>query len=258
MTYRRLSIAALAGACLASTAWAGAPEPCVLTHNPADVPGAIVDFGALPASVAAFFDGTRIGLGVESALEYEFMGERIGMGYRAAGADEIANTYFPGVATTLRFRFDKPVPAAGVFIRGVHTAGINPAFSVNFAAYNEQGTAYSTPVTLPEPARGSIGGPLFIGIVAGPGSLGITEIEFAPESIGGIACADLRPGGPAISAPSCPGDTNGDLVVDFLDLNAVLSDFGQTASGLAGDVDDDGDCDFTDLNIVLGAFGTTC
>lgn len=238
-------------------AMAGAPAPYTLTFNPADVPGAIVDFGALPASVTAFYDGTRIGATVESAREYNFMGSPIAMGYRQAGSDEITNTYFPGVATALVFRFDKPVPAAGVFIRGVHTAGINPAFSVNFAAYNEHGTAYSTPVTLPEPEQGG-GAPLFIGIVAGPGSLGITEIEFAPESIGGIASADLRPGGPAIGAPSCPGDTNGDLVVDFLDLNAVLSDFGQTAPGLAGDVDDDGDCDFVDLNIVLGAFGTTC
>lgn len=56
----------------------------------------------------------------------------------------------------------------------------------------------------------------------------------------------------------CSGDTNGDRVVDFLDLNNVLSDFGVTAPGLAGDVNHDGVCDFIDLNIVLGAFGTSC
>lgn len=60
--------------------------------------------------------------------------------------------------------------------------------------------------------------------------------------------------------PVCVGDANGDNVVDFLDLNIVLSDFGLTGApgALMGDVDDDGDCDFVDLNIVLSAFGTSC
>lgn len=256
MNHHRRAVACLATALCASTATAGVPEPYTLTHDPAEVPGAIVDFGALPPSVTAFFDGTRIGQSVESALEYNFMGKVIGMGYRQAGADEITNTYFPGVATALYFRFDKPVPAAGVFIRGVHTAGINPAFGVNFAAYNEQGTAYSTPVLLPDPEQDGGAGTLFIGIVAGPGSLGITEIEFAPLSIGGIACADLRPGGPAVGA--CIGDANGDGVVDFADLNIVLTDYGLAQPGLQGDLDGDGDCDFEDLNLVLSAYGTAC
>ncbi len=59
-------------------------------------------------------------------------------------------------------------------------------------------------------------------------------------------------------SPPCSGDANGDLLVDFLDLNHVLSDFGAVAPGLVGDVDFDGDCDFTDLNTVLSSFGTTC
>ncbi len=50
------------------------------------------------------------------------------------------------------------------------------------------------------------------------------------------------------------GDTNGDGVVDFEDLNNVLSTFNQTGQGLIGDVDDDGDVDFADLNIVLGSY----
>lgn len=58
----------------------------------------------------------------------------------------------------------------------------------------------------------------------------------------------------------CPGDANGDRVVDFLDLNIVLGQFGQSGApgALEGDVNDDGVCDFIDLNIVLGAFGATC
>lgn len=64
---------------------------------------------------------------------------------------------------------------------------------------------------------------------------------------------------PPLPAP-CPGDANGDRVVDFLDLNIVLSDFGMSGApgALQGDLDDDGDCDFVDLNIVLSAFGAAC
>ncbi len=58
--------------------------------------------------------------------------------------------------------------------------------------------------------------------------------------------------------PECPGDTNGDNIVNFTDLNTVLSTFGQIGSGLAGDVNGDGIVDFTDLNIVLSNFGMVC
>ncbi len=53
-----------------------------------------------------------------------------------------------------------------------------------------------------------------------------------------------------------PGDTNGDGVVNFTDLNTVLAQFGQTGAGLPGDVSDDGVVNFTDLNIVLANFGS--
>jgi hypothetical protein len=56
----------------------------------------------------------------------------------------------------------------------------------------------------------------------------------------------------------CAGDTNGDNVVNFTDLNAVLSDFGATGAGAAGDVNGDGVVNFADLNAVLSAFGTEC
>lgn len=56
----------------------------------------------------------------------------------------------------------------------------------------------------------------------------------------------------------CPGDTNGDRIVNFTDLNNVLGSFGQAGPGLPGDVNDDNIVNFTDLNIVLGNFGTSC
>ncbi len=56
----------------------------------------------------------------------------------------------------------------------------------------------------------------------------------------------------------CVGDTNGDNVVNFADLNAVLSAFGQTGMDLPADVNGDGTVNFGDLNIVLSAFGDEC
>ncbi len=56
----------------------------------------------------------------------------------------------------------------------------------------------------------------------------------------------------------CPGDTNGDNVVNFTDLNAVLATFGQSGTGLAGDVNGDGVVNFEDLNEVLSNFGLKC
>ncbi len=62
----------------------------------------------------------------------------------------------------------------------------------------------------------------------------------------------------SVCSVECEGDTNGDNIVNFTDLNTVLSEFGQTGSGFAGDVNGDDVVNFTDLNIVLSNFGTTC
>ena len=56
----------------------------------------------------------------------------------------------------------------------------------------------------------------------------------------------------------CAGDTNGDRLVNFADLNTVLSEFGMTGIGLAGDLNSDGVVNFADLNIVLSNFGNSC
>lgn len=61
-----------------------------------------------------------------------------------------------------------------------------------------------------------------------------------------------------VVGPGCPGDANGDNVVDFFDLNIVLGSFGQMGAGVPGDLNADGRVDFLDLNIVLSAYGTNC
>lgn len=62
----------------------------------------------------------------------------------------------------------------------------------------------------------------------------------------------------ALCALHCPGDANEDGVVDFLDLNLVLTDYGVSEFGLAADLDADGFVGFTDLVGVLGVYGSFC
>lgn len=54
------------------------------------------------------------------------------------------------------------------------------------------------------------------------------------------------------------GDANGDRVVNFADLNVVLSNFGATGAGTPGDVNGDGVVNFADLNIVLTNWDQRC
>lgn len=56
----------------------------------------------------------------------------------------------------------------------------------------------------------------------------------------------------------CPGDANGDQIVNFADLNEVLSAFGQAGADLPADLNNDGVVNFADLNIVLSNFGNSC
>ncbi len=56
----------------------------------------------------------------------------------------------------------------------------------------------------------------------------------------------------------CPFDANGDNIVNFTDLNAVLSSFGQMGADLPADFNNDGSVNFIDLNGVLSAFGSSC
>lgn len=63
-----------------------------------------------------------------------------------------------------------------------------------------------------------------------------------------------------IRIAACPTDANGDNRVNFGDLNAVLSAFGQDmlpGSG-GGDFNNDHVVDFADLNAVLTDFGSEC
>jgi hypothetical protein len=61
-----------------------------------------------------------------------------------------------------------------------------------------------------------------------------------------------------VPLPDCTGDTNGDGIVNFTDLNTVLATFGQAGAMLPGDFNGDGQVNFTDLNTLLANFGADC
>ena len=56
----------------------------------------------------------------------------------------------------------------------------------------------------------------------------------------------------------CPGDLNGDGMVDLVDLGILLADFGCSGGNCVGDIDGDGDTDLADLGILLSNFGQAC
>ena len=62
----------------------------------------------------------------------------------------------------------------------------------------------------------------------------------------------------AATLAGCPGDTNGDNVVNFQDLSLMLIQWGQCGSFLGADLNGDGCVDFDDLAILLANFGTIC
>jgi hypothetical protein len=94
----------------------------------------------------------------------------------------------------------------------------------------------------------------------------LTILNATPEQAGQYRCLvinycgiDLSPTANVTVTAACSGDTNGDGVVNFTDLNAVLTSFGQSVPpGTGGDVNDDGVVNFTDLNEVLANFGVEC
>ncbi|TVQ64367.1 MAG: hypothetical protein EA379_01810 [Phycisphaerales bacterium] len=100
---------------------------------------------------------------------------------------------------------------------------------------------------------------LEIGAPAGalPGE-GASWIVSARRDADAATRAWVRIAATATGAPACPGDANGDGVVDFNDLAAVLGDFGLSGPGLQGDVNADGVVNFDDLALVLSNFGQSC
>jgi hypothetical protein len=76
---------------------------------------------------------------------------------------------------------------------------------------------------------------------------------FKPGTPTDVSFEVVAPRGCALTA-----DTNGDNIVNFTDLNAVLGAFGQVGAGNPADVNGDEVVNFSDLNAVLSEFGVDC
>ena len=94
---------------------------------------------------------------------------------------------------------------------------------------------------------------------AGPETGGRTAVSELGQVVMRVTFTDATQAIIVASPESaCPGDVNGDGVVNFADLNAVLGVFGHLGDVIPGDLDLDGDVDFADLNQVLSNFGVDC
>lgn len=101
--------------------------------------------------------------------------------------------------------------------------------------------------------------PSFVGSVTAPIVLDTVYYRSDPgEVLDEIRIGTLPTDVAAAHAP-CPGDLNGDGVVDLRDLSILLSHYGATdASPAMGDLDYDGDVDLGDLSILLSHYGQPC
>lgn len=62
----------------------------------------------------------------------------------------------------------------------------------------------------------------------------------------------------ALICTECLGDTNGDFMINFADLNNALGQFNLTGMGLSADVNCDGIVNFADLNLILSFYNLSC
>ncbi len=168
-----------------------------------------------------------------------------------------------GVGGVLSVLFPNPTPLGDI----IASLTGQPAPDLGGRAVNTAGTL---PFTIPPITQS--GSTVVLGITvdyaltlttsinaSGVASFSITNVTLSPSFLVGYL---EFTSGQAVVARVCPGDTNGDNMVSFADLNQVLSEFGQASLPggplLAGDVNGDGQVNFTDLNIVLSAFGGSC
>jgi len=137
----------------------------------------------------------------------------------------------------------------GVELEGVTRQGVSKMVVRYFAS--------GTDVYLDIPP--SDDGRVFIGFLSSQ-PFNAVQLWIGSRAVGesvGVASVTTAFTDPVIEL-GCPGDTNGDGIVNLADLNAILSNFGDRSGryGLAGgDVNGDHEINLHDLNIILAHFG---
>jgi hypothetical protein len=153
-----------------------------------------------------------------------------------------------------------PAPGGAVMAVGVEPASAQGNFNANIVAVrvNDRGGALwqmqGGTVTASDFPSGKSR------LLATIDSNTVTRLfwEDARNGDGDIYGQNINADGTLGAEAVCPGDTNGDNIINFTDLNIVLSNFGQSGVGIPGDINGDGAVNFTDLNGVLSAFGQDC
>ena len=87
---------------------------------------------------------------------------------------------------------------------------------------------------------------------ASAGEDAVADITLRPDELADVSTQSVTAGA------FCPGDANGDNLVNFADLNIVLGNFNRSGAGVAGDLNGDGVVNFADLNLVLSSYNGTC
>ncbi|MCH2133042.1 MAG: hypothetical protein MK116_04750 [Phycisphaerales bacterium] len=142
-------------------------------------------------------------------------------------------------ATMYTFRFD---------------ADTAPTAESGFLSYFRSGPGSGISVDLESPSPDC--GPATGACCVGENCSITSEADCA--SAGGSYQGDASgcAGDPCDVPPDCPGDVNGDTIINVEDILQVLADFGLNTG--SGDADGDGDTDVEDLLLVIGEFGGSC
>ena len=105
--------------------------------------------------------------------------------------------------------------------------------------------------------------PIDLGVTQGPVSVAAADLN--ADGLEDLVAASAPPSPPGIltsflatGLSPCPGDTDGDRFVGFKDLGDLLAAFGSVGESLPSDFDFNGIVDFVDLNMLLTLYGVTC
>lgn len=186
--------------------------------------------------------------------------------FNASGSGIVVKYATPGIPTG-------PAPV----VAGQYTLTNVPTLSDGLVAYNATGIVCSllSGQTPPVPCNatinladqgvqsGTVQGTLSVanGVISLVANLNSTvPLDPANPATGTFTITGtIRGSAPVPPPPSCPGDANGDLIVNAADLSVLLANFNQAAAGpSAGDFNNDGQCNGADLSVLLGAFGSSC
>ncbi len=104
-------------------------------------------------------------------------------------------------------------------------------------------------------------------VIAGAMTRELVIEHVQPEDQGGYALMLVNSCGDessdvallVVTPPACPGDANGDNLVDGADLSVLLGQFGTLVTpGTGADFNFDGHVNGADLSVLLGQFGAAC